>query len=74
MPGITLVQAEAKLTSALAAYENALTAQSFGRGPISHQNADLDKLQKAVDFWDGKVKQLSRNADGKLRVRTGIYG
>lgn len=73
MPGITLAQAEAKLTEAMTAYSNALEAQSFSRGPVSKANADLEKLQKSVEFWDAKVKQLSSLSAGKIRVRSGYY-
>lgn len=60
MAGITLAQAQAKLTSSMAAYDSALSAQSYSIGSRSKANANLDALERAVNFWEAKVKELTR--------------
>jgi len=62
--GITTAEAETKLTNALAALDKAMEAQSYnissGGGGRSISRADVSSLQDAVDYWDNKVRQLSR--------------
>jgi hypothetical protein len=59
MAGITLAQAEAKLTAALSAYESALNNQSYSIGGRSLSRQAIASLQSAVKYWDAKVKELS---------------
>lgn len=70
MAGITLAQAETKLSQAMTAYENALEAESYsigdGNASRSVSRARLDDLQKAVEYWEARVSRLSR---GGIRVR-----
>jgi len=65
MAGITLAQAETKLTEAISAYEKALDADSYSKGDRS-VSRDLSKRQDAITFWENKVKSLDR---GGIRVR-----
>lgn len=69
MAGITLAQAEAQLSTWLTALtdiaENGQAVTIHGR---SYTAADLDQVQKQVDIWDSKVKQLSRGSTG-ARIR-----
>lgn len=69
MAGITLADAESKLALAMAAYEKALEAESYSISAGSSSRSvtrDLSKLEKAVEFWDKRVKALSV---GGIRVR-----
>ena len=69
MAGITLAQAEAQLSTWLTALtdiaQNGQEVTIHGR---TYKAADLDRVQKQVDYWDGKVKQLSRGTTG-VRIR-----
>ena len=64
MAGITLAQAEAKLTAALAALEKAMSVQAYSIAGRSKTNANLEALQRSVDYWDNKVKELSGGRTG----------
>ena len=66
MAGITLAQAEAKLTEVQEAYSAALTSQEYSVGGKRQRRADLDALQRAIDYWEKKVHQLT---NGGIRVR-----
>lgn len=71
MPGITLAQAEAKLTLWLAAEEALATSQSYqiSVDGSSRQltRADLAEVGKRVQFWDAKVKALTPSSRGRTR-------
>lgn len=67
MAGITLAQAEAKLSQYLAAEEAILTNQSYSIDGRSLTRADLDSVQKGVTLWNMRVKRLSRG--GGIRAR-----
>lgn len=70
MPGITLEQADALLTTWMAALERVAAGQSYtittGSGSRTLQRADLAEVQKQVEYWDRQVKRLTR---GGIRVR-----
>lgn len=69
MAGITLAQAEAKLTE----YLNAETAVLAGQKVVIDGNemsrANLDAIQKGIDIWDSRVKRLSASSGGGITVR-----
>jgi hypothetical protein len=67
MPGITLAQAEEKLTETLDAISTVMTGQEYRIGNRWLTRADLDSLQKAVVFWDAQVKRLSGGGGIKIR-------
>jgi len=73
MAGITLEQAQAKLTAWMAAEEALATSQSYtitvDGNTRSLTRADLGEVGKRIDYWDRKVKALSRAASGRSRVR-----
>jgi hypothetical protein len=64
--GITLADAEEKLAEALAAVSAVMGGQEYRIGNRWLTRADLDSLQKAVVFWDGQAKRLSRG--GGIRI------
>jgi len=68
MAGITLAQAEAKLTLWLAAEEAVATGQSYTIAGRSLTRADAGVIGERVTYWDKKVKSLDR---GGPRVRGG---
>lgn len=70
MAGITLAQAQTKLSESLTAYEKALNAEEYSIAGRSVKRADLDSLQKAITFWEKQVQRLSRSVKG-LKV-TGV--
>lgn len=77
MAGITLAQAEARLTQYLTAEEAVLSGQAYrlNTGGIDRMvtRADLEFIQKGIDIWNSRAKSLAI-ADGSaasvgLRVR-----
>lgn len=66
MAGITLAQAESRLTE----YLNAEAAILLGQRVIINgkelTRADLDSVQKGVAIWESRISRLSRT--GGLRV------
>lgn len=70
MAGITLEQAEAKLTTWMAAMDKIAVGQSYSMssGGSSHTltRANLAEVQKQVEYWDKQVQRLTR---GGIRVR-----
>lgn len=70
MAGITLADAEAKLATWLAAEEAIASGQKYSIGSRMLERADLPEVGKRVEYWDGKVKELSRGTTG-IRIRGG---
>lgn len=74
MAGITLEQAQAKLNLWLEAEEKIASAQeySISSGNQSRRlvRADLPEVRRNIDYWNGKVIQLSRGSSG-IRIRGG---
>lgn len=74
MAGITLAQAEAKLTVWLAAEEALATSQSYeievegNRRQLTR--ADLAEVGKRVTYWNNMVQRLTGIAGGTSRART----
>ncbi len=68
MAGITLAQAEAKLTAYLAAEEKILGGQSYTIANRTLTRADLAEVRKGISYWDDQVKRLSQASEGR-RVR-----
>ena len=58
MAGITLAQAQAALTEALAARSKILQSQSYKIGDRSSQRAALEAVNADIQFWDAKVREL----------------
>jgi len=68
MAGITLAQAEAQLTAWMAASTAVASGQSYSIADRSLTRADARAIQQQIQFWDQKVKDLSR---GGIRIRGG---
>ena len=70
MAGITKEQAEAQLNAWLAASEAVALGQSYtistDSGSRSLTRANAQEILRQVQFWDMRVKRLSR---GGIRVR-----
>lgn len=73
MAGITLAQAEAKLTLWMDAEEKVAAGQSFTievdgtRREL--RRADLSEIRRTIDYWNSKVVALSRRASGRSNSR-----
>jgi len=72
--GITLEQAQAQLSTWIAASTAIAGGQEYeiwdGEMRRRLKRADLASVQKQVEFWDGKVKQLTPvSAGGRRRTR-----
>ncbi len=70
MAGITLAQAEAKLTLYLDALDKIVLKQKVEIDGEALTRANLADVQNAVDYWDSKVKELSAKTAGRGRMRT----
>jgi hypothetical protein len=70
MAGITLAQAEAKLAEYLAAETKVLKGQSVSIDGETLTRANLEMIQRGIDAWDKRVKNLSNSASGRGRART----
>lgn len=69
MAGITLAQAEARLELYLAAETKVLAGQKVEIDGEALTRANLEAIQKGIDRWDSKVKELSARASGTSRSR-----
>jgi hypothetical protein len=70
MAGITLAQAEAKLTEYLAAETKVLAGQKVEIDGESLTRANLEQIQLGVSTWDKRVKELANSTSGRGRART----
>lgn len=70
MAGITLAQAEAKLTTWMAANDAVATGQAYTIGARQLTRVDAAEIREQIQFWDAKVKELTRGTSG-IRVRGG---
>lgn len=68
MAGITLAQAEAKLTEYLSAETEALKSQKLGIKDRNVERAELASIRDGIKYWDDQVKRLSTGRTGR-RVR-----
>lgn len=66
MAGITLAQAEARLTEYLAAEAAVLSEQAFQLYGKAVTRADLAAIQKGIELWDMRVKALSMGSRRRL--------
>lgn len=68
MAGITLAQAEAKLTAWMAAEDALQTTQEYAIGTRRLRKADLAEVRETIRFWNDMVVRLSR---GGIRITGG---
>lgn len=66
MAGITLAQAEAQLQVWMDASTAVASGQSYTIADRSLTRADARAIQQQIQYWDQKVKALSR---GGIKVR-----
>ena len=67
MAGISLSQAESKLTTWLAAEDKVAEGQAYSIGDRALTRADLKEIRETITYWDKKVQQLSRGGIGYRR-------
>lgn len=65
MAGITLTQSETRLADYLAAEEAVLAGQAYSISGRSVTKADLQWIQKGIEIWNQRVKNLSTTSGGK---------
>jgi hypothetical protein len=70
MAGITLAHAQARLDALMAAYDKIVLGQKVEIDGQALTRANLADVQRGIEFWDSKVKQLSASASGRGRMRT----
>ena len=68
MAGITLAQAESHLSTWLTAEEAVASGQSYSHNGRALTMADLGQIREQIDFWDRRVKRLSRGGASVSRV------
>lgn len=74
MAGITLAQAEAQLTTWLAASTAVAANQSYRIGDRQLTRADSDQILRQVEYWQRQVQLLTAaasNGGARVRVRRG---
>lgn len=70
MAGITLAQAEARLTEYMTAEAKVLEGQAYTIGSRSLTRADLKEIREGIDYWNAKVQQLQTGAGARVRGLT----
>lgn len=70
MPAITLADAEAQLALWLAASTAVAGGQEYTIGTRTLKRVDAREIREQLEYWDGKVRQLSRGTTG-MRIRGG---
>jgi len=68
MVGITLSQAQAKLTLWMAADDAVSTGQDYSIAGRKLARADSAEIRNNIEFWERKVKRLTR---GGILIRGG---
>jgi hypothetical protein len=74
MAGITLAEAEAQLAAYLAASTAiAEGGQSYQIANRQFTRADLAEIRASIDYWNGKVKELSQTSPGRRTIGVTPY-
>lgn len=74
MAGITLTQAEARLTEYMNAETAALQGQSYSIAGRALTRANLGEIRDGIKYWNDKISELSINRTGiKIRGGTPSY-
>jgi len=69
MAGITLAQAQERLTAWLEADAAVARNQSYSINNRSLTRADAEQIRENIDYWQGKVDKLKASPGGGARVR-----
>ena len=72
MAGITLAQAEAQLSSWLAASTAVASGQSYTIGARSFTRADAKAIQQQIEYWDKKCQELGGTSNVARTIK--VYG
>lgn len=72
MAGITLADAESKLSTWLAADDAVATGQEYYIGTRRLRRADADEIRKNIDYWETKVNKLSRGGGVRITGATPV--
>ena len=67
MAGITLAQAEARLTEYMAAETAVLDGQKYEMSGRSKTRADLKEIREGITHWNGLVREFAGTANGRGR-------
>lgn len=67
MAGITLAQAEERLSLYMDAEVKVLQGQSYRIGERELNRANLSHIREAIEYWDAKVKLMTNAASGRGR-------
>lgn len=67
MAGITLAQAEERLSLYLDAETKVLQGQAYEISGRRLTRANLSEIRQGIDIWDARVKALSEKASGRGR-------
>lgn len=67
MAGITLPQAQAKLDAYMAAETAVLGGQEYEIAGRRLKRADLTSIRQGIDYWQGKVDDLTAKSSGRGR-------
>lgn len=71
MAGLTLAQAEAKLSEYLTAESKVLAKQSYSIDGRSLTYANLSEIRAGINHWDSVCKRLAvRGTRGNIRARS----
>ena len=70
MAGITLAHAQSRLDALMAAYDKIIIGQRVEMEGQSLTRSNLPDVQRGIEYWDKKVKELSASAAGRGRMRT----
>ena len=70
MAGLTLVQLEANLAAANAAYLVALNSQSYSVPGRSKSNHEIEKMRQQVEYWERRVAQAGgESIRGPIKIK-----
>jgi hypothetical protein len=72
MSGITLAQAQERLTAWLEADAAVARNQSYSINNRAMTRADAAEIRKNIDYWQGKVTELKASPGGGAIVRYGV--
>ena len=70
MAGITTTQAQTQLDAYLAAETAVLGGQSYEIAGRKLTRADLADIQKGIQLWSNRLRDLTSQARGRSRSRT----
>lgn len=70
MAGITLAHAQERLDALMAAHDKIIIGQKVEMEGQSLTRSNLPDVQRGIEYWDKKVKELSASAAGRGRMRT----